>query len=226
MTKEATGRIKINKLLEAAGWRFFADRDNAANIRLELSVKTKSTDLDALGEVSSTSCSSMQRAFRCSSSKPWPRPRTRWLAKSRPASTPARKTAASSSSPTATLLDGVKDGYLINPTVVDARTEVTTELLYKEGLVVSFTDSTGEEQQQTHWNLLTLQVSIWEGELHICAEKIEELMETVPLLSNSLPLGSTLKSSLVAPATLAWHHHPPETPCSRSSPSSSPCCWS
>ena len=32
------------------------------------------------------------------------------------------------------LLDGVKDGYLINPTVVDARTDVTTELLAEEGL--------------------------------------------------------------------------------------------
>jgi len=47
------------------------------------------------------------------------------------------------------LLDGVKDGYLINPTVVDARTEVTTELLSEEGFVVSFTDDTGEDQQQT-----------------------------------------------------------------------------
>ena len=47
------------------------------------------------------------------------------------------------------LLDGVKDGFLINPTVVDARTEVTTELLSKEGLVVAFTDDTGDEQAQT-----------------------------------------------------------------------------
>ena len=50
MTKEATARIKINKLLEAAGWRFFADGNDAANIRLEPSVMIKSTDLDALGE--------------------------------------------------------------------------------------------------------------------------------------------------------------------------------
>ena len=47
------------------------------------------------------------------------------------------------------LLSGVKDGYLINPTVVDARTEITTELLSEEGFVVSFTDDTGEDQQQT-----------------------------------------------------------------------------
>jgi type I restriction enzyme R subunit len=47
------------------------------------------------------------------------------------------------------LLDGVKEGYLISPTVVDARTEITTELLSKEGFVVSFTDDTGEDQQQT-----------------------------------------------------------------------------
>ena len=46
------------------------------------------------------------------------------------------------------LLDGVKDGYLINPTVVDARTEVTTELLSEEGFIVSFTDDTGEDQQE------------------------------------------------------------------------------
>jgi type I restriction enzyme R subunit len=46
------------------------------------------------------------------------------------------------------LLDGVKDGFLINPTVVDARTEITTELLSKDGFVVSFTDNTGEDQQE------------------------------------------------------------------------------
>ena len=48
--KEATARIKINKLLEAAGWRFFADGKTPANIQLEPSVTIKSTDLDALGE--------------------------------------------------------------------------------------------------------------------------------------------------------------------------------
>ncbi|MDZ4798480.1 MAG: DEAD/DEAH box helicase family protein [Bryobacteraceae bacterium] len=46
------------------------------------------------------------------------------------------------------LLDGVKEGYLINPTVVDARTGVTTQLLSEEGFVVSFTDDTGEDQEQ------------------------------------------------------------------------------
>ncbi|MBI2890155.1 MAG: DEAD/DEAH box helicase family protein [Nitrospirae bacterium] len=46
------------------------------------------------------------------------------------------------------LLDGVKDGYLINPTVVDARTEVTTELLSEEGFVVTFTDDQGDDQQE------------------------------------------------------------------------------
>ncbi len=46
------------------------------------------------------------------------------------------------------LLDGVKDGYLINPTVVDARTEVTTALLSEEGFIVTFTDATGEDQTE------------------------------------------------------------------------------
>ena len=46
------------------------------------------------------------------------------------------------------LLDGVKDGYLINPTVVDARTEITTDLLSKDGFIVYFTDDTGEDQEE------------------------------------------------------------------------------
>ncbi|BEQ13142.1 hypothetical protein [Desulfoferula mesophila] len=48
--KEATARIKINKLLEAAGWRFFSEGGKPANIRLEPSVTLKSSDLDALGK--------------------------------------------------------------------------------------------------------------------------------------------------------------------------------
>ena len=47
--KEAVARIKINKLLEAAGWRFFPAGGQAANIRLEPTVTIKSADLDALG---------------------------------------------------------------------------------------------------------------------------------------------------------------------------------
>jgi len=49
-SKEATARIKINKQLESAGWRFFADGNASANIRLEPSVTIKSADLDALGD--------------------------------------------------------------------------------------------------------------------------------------------------------------------------------
>ena len=47
--KEATARIKINQLLEAAGWRFFADGKTPANIQLEPSITIKTQDLDALG---------------------------------------------------------------------------------------------------------------------------------------------------------------------------------
>lgn len=48
------------------------------------------------------------------------------------------------------LLDGVKEGYLINPTVVDARTEITTELLSEKGFAVSFTDDAGEDQNEAY----------------------------------------------------------------------------
>ncbi len=47
------------------------------------------------------------------------------------------------------LLDGVKEGYLINPTVVDARTNITTELLSKQGFIVSFTGDDGEDKQES-----------------------------------------------------------------------------
>ena len=47
---EATARIKINRLLEAAGWRFFADEHGPANIRLESSVALTAGDLNGLGD--------------------------------------------------------------------------------------------------------------------------------------------------------------------------------
>ncbi len=47
MGSEAAARIKINKLLEAAGWRFFADADGPANIQL-------TAQLEVMPEPSST----------------------------------------------------------------------------------------------------------------------------------------------------------------------------
>ena len=44
-TKEAKARIKINKLLEDAGWRFFDTEAGKANISLESHVK-----FDELGD--------------------------------------------------------------------------------------------------------------------------------------------------------------------------------
>ncbi len=48
--KEAKARIKINKLLEDAGWRFFDDSNGSANIILEPNVKLVQSRIDALGE--------------------------------------------------------------------------------------------------------------------------------------------------------------------------------
>ena len=47
---EATARVRINGLLEKAGWRFFSEGDRPANIRLELGVAIRPGDLDGLGE--------------------------------------------------------------------------------------------------------------------------------------------------------------------------------
>lgn len=48
--KEAQARIKINKLLEAAGWRFLDDASGRANVALELNVKLSADDINELGE--------------------------------------------------------------------------------------------------------------------------------------------------------------------------------
>ncbi len=48
-----------------------------------------------------------------------------------------------------TLLDGVKDGFLINPVVVDARTEITTQLLSDQGYLIKDTDEDGNEVEET-----------------------------------------------------------------------------
>jgi len=48
------------------------------------------------------------------------------------------------------LLDGVRDKVLINPIVVDARTDVTTQLLSRQGFVVTFTDDAGEDQKESY----------------------------------------------------------------------------
>lgn len=50
MPKEAQARIKINKQLEEAGWRFLDSDQGPANVVLEMGVKLKKKDVDALGE--------------------------------------------------------------------------------------------------------------------------------------------------------------------------------
>jgi len=47
------------------------------------------------------------------------------------------------------LVDGVREKYLLNPVVVDARTEITTELLSDEGFAVMQENDDGELEEQT-----------------------------------------------------------------------------
>lgn len=48
--KEAKARIKINKLLEEAGWRFFDNEEGPANIQLEANVKLTKKQVNDYGE--------------------------------------------------------------------------------------------------------------------------------------------------------------------------------
>ena len=69
MNKEALARIKINKLLEEAGWRFLDNENGKANIQLEPNVKIKQEDIDALGEnfekTKSTAAAGLAPPNRC-----------------------------------------------------------------------------------------------------------------------------------------------------------------
>ena len=47
------------------------------------------------------------------------------------------------------LEDGVKEGYLVNPKVFDARTEITTELLSEEGYIFEGVDEEGNDVEET-----------------------------------------------------------------------------
>ncbi len=49
MKNEAHARIKINKLLEQSGWRFFDNENGQANILLENHVKITQQEVDAWG---------------------------------------------------------------------------------------------------------------------------------------------------------------------------------
>ncbi len=46
------------------------------------------------------------------------------------------------------LLDGVKDGFLVNPIVVDARTEITTELLSDDGYSIMVENEEGQQEER------------------------------------------------------------------------------
>lgn len=107
--KEATARIKINKLLEAGAGDFSRPATHpptfASNPALRSSppiwTPSATTSRRARQASSIFSCS-MPRASRCSSSKPRPRTKIHSSAKNRRVNTLGPRTAASSSYPTAT----------------------------------------------------------------------------------------------------------------------------
>ena len=49
------------------------------------------------------------------------------------------------------LLDGVRDGYLVNPTVIDARTDITTQLLSDEGYATLVPNEEGELVEKMYY---------------------------------------------------------------------------
>src|SRR5659263_540884 len=50
------------------------------------------------------------------------------------------------------LIDAVKDGYLVNPVAVDARTEITTELLSEKGYSIIIENAEGMKEEQIYYH--------------------------------------------------------------------------
>jgi type I restriction enzyme R subunit len=48
------------------------------------------------------------------------------------------------------LLEGVKDGYLVNPLSIDARTDITTELLAEKGYAIVTENEEGEKEEKVY----------------------------------------------------------------------------
>jgi type I restriction enzyme R subunit len=72
MSKEATARININKLLEEAGWRFFDDKEGPANILLENYIKITQNEIDAWGnDYEQTTSGSLDFLLVDSNNKPF-----------------------------------------------------------------------------------------------------------------------------------------------------------
>ena len=106
---EAAARVKINRLLEEAGWRFFAEDGKPPTFAWSRASPSRRRTWTAWvmtsrkpPKASSTSCCSMKGDSRSSSWKRSLKRRTRSPEKSRHADTPAMRIAASSSSRTGT----------------------------------------------------------------------------------------------------------------------------
>jgi type I restriction enzyme R subunit len=88
------------------------------------------------------------------------------------------------------LLDGVREGYLINPVVVDARTDITTQLLSDEGYAVTLPAGEGDAGQESFFQ--------WDFEKKFFSEATNRLF-CQTLLKNALrdPVSGELGKSIV-----------------------------
>lgn len=88
------------------------------------------------------------------------------------------------------LLHGVRDGYLVNPTVVDARTEISTQMLSDQGYVITTTDDEGNEEENAY--------SIRDFEKKFFSEKTNEIF-CKTFLQNALldPVSKEIGKALI-----------------------------
>jgi type I restriction enzyme R subunit len=72
------------------------------------------------------------------------------------------------------LLDGVKDGYLVNPIVADARTEITTQLLSDQGYAAVILSNEGEEELSREGETVEEMFVYQEGNLRLRVQDFEK----------------------------------------------------
>jgi type I restriction enzyme R subunit len=144
--KEARARIKINKLLEESGWRFFDSPEGSAgsacraNILLENNVKLTEAAINEFGEDHVDAALLGERD---------PRELERRLLLDTYKTFGCETIDGGTPAPTFrySLLDGVKDGYLVNPIVADARTKITTRLLSAQGYSAVFRNDEDQNEE-------------------------------------------------------------------------------
>jgi len=78
------------------------------------------------------------------------------------------------------LIDGVKDGFLVNPVVVDARTQITTQLLSDLGYSVLMENKEGELEEKLFFRKILRKSFFQRKQIESCAKPFSKTQSGTP----------------------------------------------